>query len=149
MKKVIAGSKYDTDTAQLLGTWTNGYIDDFEAIEESLYRTKAGKYFLHGVGGPKSRYGKWVDNSTLEGGSEIIPLTREAAQKWAEEHLDTDTYEEAFGPVPEGPEKESLNLLIPAGMKARLRTLAEEQEVSLTALVEQILAEALQKEEES
>lgn len=35
------------------------------------------------------------------GGEQIIPLTIESAQKWAEEYLDADEYEKIFGEIAE------------------------------------------------
>ena len=44
MKKVIKGAVCDTDTAEEIGeARCQGFID-------CLYRTKSGKYFIHGVG---------------------------------------------------------------------------------------------------
>ena len=64
MKKVIDGALYNTDTAQMMGDWDNGlYANDFGFCRERLYRTKSGKYFLHGEGGANSRYGEWHGNS--------------------------------------------------------------------------------------
>jgi predicted HicB family RNase H-like nuclease len=150
MRKTISGSRYDTETAQLLGTWDSSHDDgDLEAIKESLYRTKAGKYFLYGVGGAKSRYGKWVDNSNLEGGAEIIPFTREAAQKWAKEHLSSEEYEANFGLIIDKTKKEPLYLMISAVIKEKIRVVAEKQGVSMTTWVECVIENALDEIEKS
>lgn len=94
MKKVINGSRYDTDTAKRLGYCENGPdIRDLFWCSETLYRTKAGKYFLHGDGGPGSRY------ASSPNGEQIIPITEDGAKAWAEKNLDGDAYEAAFGSV--------------------------------------------------
>ena len=56
MKKIINGKVYDTETAQVLGSWSNMSDRSFERIDETLYRKRTGEFFLHGEGGPMSRY---------------------------------------------------------------------------------------------
>lgn len=94
MKKIINGSRYDTETAKRLGRWESGTdIRDLLHYSETLYRTKSGKYFLHGEGGHGTTYG----NS--QNGEQIIPIAEDAAKAWAEEHMDGDDYEATFGAV--------------------------------------------------
>ena len=94
MRKIINGARYDTDTAKRLGYWENGPdIRDLFWCSETLYRTKAGKYFLHGDGGPGSRY------ANAPNGEQIIPISEDGAKAWAEKNLDGDAYEAAFGSV--------------------------------------------------
>ena len=57
MKKVINGALYDTSTAKLLGEDSYSNPGDFQHWVETLYRTKSGKYFLHGKGGAMTKYG--------------------------------------------------------------------------------------------
>lgn len=115
MKKVINGSLYDTETAKLLGEDSYSNPRDFAHWRESLYRTKSGKYFLHGEGGAMTKYAVCVGLNEWSGGEKIIPLDLESAQKWAEEHLDGDEYIRAFG-EPE----ERTTVMISAATKARL-----------------------------
>ncbi|MGN0362950.1 MAG: hypothetical protein ACI4ET_08945 [Bilifractor sp.] len=101
MKKIINGKKYDTDTAECVGYWSNGYnYGDFQRAEERLFRKKTGEFFLQGEGGPMSSYAESYDNET-SGGNEIIPLSEGEAKEWAEKHLDGDEYEDIFGEVEE------------------------------------------------
>lgn len=94
MKKIINGSRYDTETAKRLGWWESGPdIRDLFYCSETLYRTKSGKYFLHGEGGPGTAYGNSPN------GEQIIPIAEDAAKAWAEEHMSGDDYEVAFGAV--------------------------------------------------
>jgi hypothetical protein len=136
MKKIINGAKYDTATAKKLGEWTNGHrYGEFSYYEESLYRTKSGRYFLYGSGGAMTKYAVSSGDNSWGGGSQIITMSREAAMEWAEEHLEVEEYEAAFGEVPEGDEKEQLNIVVPAQLKAALWKMAERQNMSVSALV--------------
>ena len=85
MYRIIAGKRYDTNAADFIASVS---VSDQEAANkatESLYKKKTGEYFLHGVGGPLSRWG----HSTRQGwtdGESIRPLTVEQAQQWLESH---------------------------------------------------------------
>lgn len=140
MKKVINGAMYDTNTAKKLGEWTNGErYGDFSYMAESLYRTKAGRYFIYGTGGANSKYAVSAGNNSWSGGSRIEPISREVAMKWAEEHLDGDEYEEIFGEVSEEEGKEQLNVLIAAELNAKLRLKAEKDGTTVSAMVKEAL----------
>ena len=115
MKKVIGGALYDTETAKLLGEDSYSNPGDFQYWVETLYRTKSGKYFLHGEGGAMTKYAVSVGQNEWCGGEKIIPLDLDSAQKWAEEHLDGDEYIRAFG-EPE----ERTTISISAATKAKL-----------------------------
>jgi len=100
MKKIINGKKYDTETAEELAYWENmPNALDFNQYSETLYRKKTGEYFLHGEGGPMTKYARTIDSNSWSGGERIMPLTVAKAQAWAEEHLDGDKYEKIFGVV--------------------------------------------------
>lgn len=97
MKKIINKSLYNTDTARLVGQSNNGeQWGDFTRIDQDLYQTKSGKYFLHGYGGAMTIYAEHHGNST-SGGEKIIPLTADEAREFAEEHLSPDIYASEFG----------------------------------------------------
>lgn len=101
MKQIINGKKYDTGTAEKVGSWSNCCsCRDFSSCTEELYRKRTGEYFLYGSGGPMSKYSQSYGNTT-SGGEKIIPMTEAEARKWAEKHLDGDEYEEIFGEVEE------------------------------------------------
>lgn len=101
MKKIIDNKKYNTETANLIGRWGSGYkCSDFRVCEESLYKKKNGEYFLHGAGGPMSKYSVSRGNG-ITGGEAIHPLTLAEAKDWGQKNLDADSYEAAFGEVPE------------------------------------------------
>lgn len=97
MKKIINGKRYDTDTAQAVANWDNGrYGGDFSAVAETLYLTKSGNWFLHGTGGPMSKYARACGDNSWTGGTRIIPMTADEARKWLEEHDCVSALEEHF-----------------------------------------------------
>ena len=102
MKKIIAGKKYDTETAKALGEYWNGFgFNDFAYVSETLYLKRTGEFFLHGVGGASSKYSQRIGNNSYCSGERIIPLSEAEAREWAEEHLECDEYEKIFGEVEE------------------------------------------------
>lgn len=101
MKKIINGKLYDTSTAEFIKLYENGYPEnDFKYYSEALYRKDTGEYFLHGEGGPLSKYNKPCGRD-MSSGEKIIPYTEEEAKAWAEENMSADAYMELFGPVAE------------------------------------------------
>ena len=103
MRKVINGKMYNTETAEFLGGWSNGYYtNDFHYCSEDLYRTKKGTYFIYGKGGAMSRYSSDKGNGWRGFGSDIRLLSIEEAKAWAMVRLDADDYENIFGDVEEG-----------------------------------------------
>ena len=138
MKKIIKGKRYDTDTATTVGEWINEYYpSDFRYECETLYRKRNGEYFLHGMGGARSRYAKSAGDNTWSGGAKLMPLTYESARAWAEEHLTVTEYEREFGEVSEGDEDESvvLSVRITPTAKAMLDRLAAKTGASKGDLV--------------
>jgi hypothetical protein len=102
MKKIINGKKYDTETATPIGQYNNGKaVNDFRYYWEQLYRKRTGEYFLHGKGGPMSKYAHSAGDG-YDGGEKIIPLSQDEAREWAEACLDYDDYVAAFGEPDEG-----------------------------------------------
>lgn len=137
MKKVIDGALYNTDTAQFLGAWEpNGYDHgNFSYYCEALYRTKSGKYFIHGEGHARSPYGHWQGN-TGGWGEKIRPYTPQEARQWAEEHLDAVDYAEHFGEPEEAADgRETLNLTVPAGVKRKLEKMREDTGKSISQII--------------
>lgn len=100
MKKIINGKIYDTKTAVDLEFYSNlsNYRDD-RYYEETLYRKKTGEFFLHGIGGPASKYAVIHPDRLRTGGTSIIPLTDVQAMLWVEEHSNTAMYISIFGEV--------------------------------------------------
>ena len=102
MQKIIAGKKYNTDTAVAVGYYqSNCSYSDFHYFDETLYRKKTGEYFLFGSGGPMTNYACSQGQNCYGWGKDIIPLTIHEAKEWAEEHLSVEKYESIFGEVEE------------------------------------------------
>ena len=102
MKKIINGRKYDTETAQELGHYSNyGSWNDFNHFEETLYQKRNGEFFLFGEGGPMTSYRVPEGQNGWTGGRQIIPISEDKARKWAEKYLEVDEYESVFGEVSE------------------------------------------------
>ena len=141
MKKIINGKVYDTETATRVASWANGGTwNDFGHFEEDLYRKKTGEFFLHGAGGPMTQYAEAVGQNEWSGGQRIMPMSYAAAQKWAEEHLDGDEYEEIFGAVVEDDTKVSVNYRLSVTTVETLKRRAAEQGVGVSEYLESILA---------
>jgi len=122
MKKIINGKLYDTDTAKALGCGANTYdTRDYTHWIETLYRKKTGEYFLHGEGGPLSKYARTVGQNEWSGGEEIRPLTLEEARAWAEEHMNADDYQAEFGEIVEDDSQELVAYRIKASNAERVR----------------------------
>lgn len=139
MKKVIDGALYNTDTAQELGNVTpaGNNQSDFNYFRETLYRTKSGKYFLHGEGHGNSRYGEWHGN-TGGWGEQIRPYTPEEARKWAEDNLEADEYAQIFGKPEEAADtKTIINISISVDLKAKLIKMREDTGKSISQLIEE------------
>lgn len=139
MKRIIKNKVYDTDKAKCVGTWDNRqYTSDFGYCSEDLYRKKNGEFFLYGEGGPLSKYAKrYGDNVGY--GKRITPLSYEAAQQWAEEHLDADQYIAIFGEPEDDGSIEALNVRISSARMAKLRQKASRDGLTLGALVERLI----------
>lgn len=74
--KQIDGRVYDPSRATLIGTSSDG--------ETSLYRKRIGEHFLY--------------NETTE---LIRPITYDDASDWTKSNLSRETWESAFGPIPD------------------------------------------------
>lgn len=102
MKKIINGSRYDTGTAKKICSWENTLdVRDIDYEAETLYRTKAGKFFIHGEGGAHTPYAESDGLGHWSNGELITPITEADAREFAERHMDADEYEAAFGAVSE------------------------------------------------
>lgn len=141
MKKIIRGRQYDTEKAQKIGSWDNGYgISDLDYISETLYRKRTGEYFLEGCGGARSRYAE-IDGSMMASGCRIVPLTFDQARAWAEEHLTPEEYETAFGIPDEGDETQYFNCGLPAPIMRLLKNAAAKEDQSMGDIVARLVVE--------
>ena len=138
MKKIIKGSLYNTDTAKFLGCIepAGQNTNDLNFFRETLYRTKSGKYFLHGEGHGKSKYAGPCGNN---GGwsEQIIPLTFNMARQWAKDNLTDDEYIEAFvGTKIISDIKIPLNISVSPRFKHHLNLLKEKTGKSISQIIE-------------
>ena len=98
MKKVSKGMRYDTQKALWICDILEGAgRQDFRCINASLYRTpRSSRYFIAGYGGAMTVFAKTASDGTSYGSKDLIPLTREQALKYAEEHATVKQIEDHF-----------------------------------------------------
>lgn len=94
MKKVINTKLYDTSGSPAVASSTHGKGEN--AIHETLHRKRTGEFFLHGEGGPASRYAKPVGDGQWANGEELFPMSVEAAQNWVKSNVPSQ-YDDIFG----------------------------------------------------
>lgn len=126
MIKSIEGKTYNSSSAKLIGYWTNAETVEGDAnfIYEALHRKRTGEYFLHGKGGPATRYGKRSKGASWKKSESIIPLTKQQAKDWAKEHLSDAEYEMEFEIIPNSAENRMLTLYLPVSTIEMIRRLA-------------------------
>lgn len=135
MKKIINGKLYNTDTAKRLGEWANDITDNLHWVSETLYQKQRGEFFLHGEGGPSSKYAESIGQGSWSSGEKIIPLSYDAAQAWAEEYLDANAYQAAFGPVEEDDSTVRMLISLPASVAERVKREAAQAGMSTSAYI--------------
>lgn len=148
MKKVIRGRLYDTETAKELGSRFGGseYNNDFEHFSEVLYRKRTGEYFLYGHGGPKSPYAEHRGKN-IGWGEKIVPLTPDAAAKWAEEHLDPEVLKQEFGAPAEDMTRRTINVSLSVNAIETIKKYAAAHDTSVSAVIERLIKEELKMKE--
>lgn len=140
MKKIISGKQYNTETAKEVGSWANaGNWRDVNHAEETLYLKKTGEYFLFGEGGPASKYAEPVGSNSWTSGCRIMPMTWEEARSWAEKHLSTDDYEDAFGAVAEDDSRITVHMSLSAGAVDTAKRAAAQAGMTLSAYIETLI----------
>ena len=134
MKKFISGRRYDTETAKLVGYTSYSTPGDFGYWREDLYRKRTGEFFIHGQGGPMSKYSERLSENEWGYGHEIRPLSLKEAQVWVEKYLDADTYDEIFGRVAES--KVQVGTWVDLGIKEKIADLRKEKGITLVEIIE-------------
>ena len=135
MKKIINGKRYDTESAKEMGCFYNTLdIKDFAWCQETLYRKRTGEFFLHGEGGPMTRYASRAGNAWTYG-EMITPLSPEEAMKWAEEHLTAEEWEEIFGNLEEDDSKRIVTYSLPIRTIEKIKRTAAERGISFSEIV--------------
>lgn len=122
-------------------------VRNFSYCSEVLYRKKTGELFLYGEGGPMSKYAESCGQNEWSGGEKIIPLSYEAAQKWAEEHLDGDKYEEIFGAVTEDDSRVTVTFSLPSGLIEQIKREASRRGIGQSELLETLIRDGLNSKE--
>lgn len=139
MKKIIKGKVYDTDKATEIGSWESGRPGDLDHFGEVLYQKRTGEFFIHGKGGPQTKYAVSTGQGNWNGSEQIIPLTWENAREWAESHLEAEAYEKAFGEVAEDESRTTVTLSLSAGAIETAKRAAAQYGVSLSAYIESLI----------
>lgn len=141
MIKIINGKKYNTQTAENLGEYWNGLsVRDFGHCTETLYKKRTGEFFLHGEGGPMTKYKKTIGMNEWSGGEKIIPLTFEEAREWAETHLDAEEYEKIFGEVDESGDVKGVLYSLPVSSIEKVKRIATERRCSASQVITELIA---------
>lgn len=145
MKKVINGRRYDTEKATKVGEGSASCsVTDFSYWTEELYQKRNGEFFLHGQGGPMTRYARRIDTNSWSGGEELLPLTADDAKAWAERNLDADEYEAIFGEVAEDDSRVHVTMSLSARSIELLKRMASETGKTRGELLDDLIAKAAQ-----
>ena len=89
MIKVIDGKRYNTESAEKVFRYWNGYsVSDFKHREKTLYRTAKGAWFIHHVGGALTDMAVSVGNNGTGGSEAIEPVCDGDAYRFLEAHSD-------------------------------------------------------------
>ena len=97
MKQIINRKLYNTETAENISDYSFATPRDFEYLSETLYRKRTGEFFLHGKGGPRSKYSETIGQNSWTSGEQVISLSMDEAMTWMEKHADPDDYIRVFG----------------------------------------------------
>jgi len=97
MKQVIGGKVYNTETAEEIGSYANNLgTRDFRDLEETLYKTRKGNFFIAGEGGALTRWAKIAGDGSGPGEG-IEALNKQEALAWCESHdIDADIIAKHF-----------------------------------------------------
>lgn len=140
MKRIIANRQYNTETAVQIGEWDNGEMG-LGHIAERLYRKKTGEYFLHGTGGANTCYARAIEENHWTCGEAIRPLSYEAAREWAEQHLNADTYQAAFGTVSDDDGTRVMTCSVSVGAYEAAKRASSKAGIGLGAYIERLIME--------
>lgn len=145
MNKIINGRRYDTDAASMCGSYSYSNRSDFHYFSETLFRKRTGEFFLYGEGGAASKYAEAEGLNSWSGGERIMPLTLDEAQKWAEEYLDGDEYEEIFGKIEETETKRTTSFILSESALEKISRIASENRTTKSDVVETAIREYEEK----
>lgn len=137
MKKILNNKLYNTQTAKTLGTWINGCPpNDVNFVVETLCLKRTGEYFIHGVGGPGSKYAHKHGRDHWTNGEKIVPLTYAEAASWAEQHLAANVFESLFGRHEDTSGKcVVIHISLPAPIFAKAKQAAQSSGLTMSAYI--------------
>lgn len=93
---VIDKMRYDTNSAEEICRWGNGLsAGDFHSVDETLYRTPNGRWFLECEGGALTGYARKCGDM-FSSGSVIRPCESEEVLEWLETHRFVEEIEQYF-----------------------------------------------------
>lgn len=144
MRKIINGSRYSTDTAKKIAHWESDQdYTCFTHCEETLYRTKAGKWFIHGTGNSATVYSVRRSDGWAVPGEQIVPLSDEVAQNWALERLGEEQRDAIFGTGSEGENDVQATIYIPGPLAEKMTARIDTEQCSRNELILRALREYL------
>lgn len=144
MRKTINSSRYDTDTAKKMAHWESD--QDYTGLthcEETLYRTKAGKWFIHGTGNAATVYAVRRSDGWTAPGEQIVPLSEEVARSWVLEHLGEEQCDAIFGTGSEDAKDVQATVYIPGKLAEKMAARIDAEQCSRNELILQALREYL------
>ena len=138
MKKIISGKRYDTETAKEVGYYSinPGQLNE---LTETLYRKNTGEFFLHGEGGPQTKYATADGLSGWASGERILPLSIAEAKEWAEAHMTAEEYEAVFEIAEDDTDKKTVTFSLPQWAIDKIAANAAEWGISKSKVIERLL----------
>ena len=88
MKKTVKGKVYDTKTAKVCCSCdlSMDFIDEFQYMTETLYKTPEGDFFLYCDSEPRwELLGEKMRKKLAKMRRSIIPMTEDEADDWIDE----------------------------------------------------------------
>lgn len=144
MNKIIRGKRYNTETAQLIGTYeANEPIDSDSWFREELYQKRTGEFFMFGQGGADTQYCIFSKDGKCKAGQTLEPLDTAEAEVWCEEHLTGDEYEAIFGEVEEDGSRSTTCITLPNSLLNTLKSEAQEKDVTFSKYIEKIIVKGM------
>lgn len=138
--KYIDHKKYDTDAAEELAEWDNGYRrGDSRWVDEKLKRMPDGRLFLECEGGFRTQYAKRAGlNGWYQIGEAIVALTDDEARDWAEEHLDGDEVDRIL-PLLDVTDEQTGTLTLDADSLTKLDAIAKMEKITREQTVARLI----------
>jgi hypothetical protein len=91
MKTVLDGIRYDTNKAEIVGSYNIGPGSNDFRTRKRLCMTSNGCFFLAGERGAMTEFPHTCSDNSRTAGSRIVPISAEEPLRWAEQYLETST----------------------------------------------------------